>query len=174
MKLQKIAVNRSAERPEGVEIEIVQPESPLESRVLSFLLPGLVRDADRNGRMAFKVPDQFTIEHRGEGTFVLRRVGGEGGFYELPRPMAVLGIRAVGHRFDLVHAELKPRPDAAPLAEGAAARAGEPGEQPAAEGDEEEKAALDADVELGPDEPVEALAQDQEPDEGGDAETRDG
>ena len=38
MKTDKITVNKTSERPEGVEIEIVQPESRLEGKVLCYLL----------------------------------------------------------------------------------------------------------------------------------------
>ena len=38
MKTEKITVNKTADKPEGVEIEIVQPESDMEGRLLAQLL----------------------------------------------------------------------------------------------------------------------------------------
>ncbi len=108
MKTDKIRVNRTTEQPEGIEIEIVKPESELQGDVLSFLLQGMLRDLKQRDRVPYELPDQFTVEHRGEGTFVVSAHVGEGQFYQQPRPIAIVGIRTVGRRFDLVQAELKP------------------------------------------------------------------
>ena len=108
MKTDKIRVNRTTEQPEGIEIEIVKPESELQGGVLSFLLQGMLRDLKQRDRVLYELPDQFTVEHRGEGTFVVSAHVGEGQFYQQPRPIAIVGIRTVGRRFDLVQAELKP------------------------------------------------------------------
>ena len=109
MKTDKITVNKTPEQPDGVEIELVQPEDDLQSSVLSYLLGSAIREAGRNGRLNFELPEQFTVRHRSEGTFVITTAsGGDSQLYEPPRPIAILGIAARGQRFDLIHAELKP------------------------------------------------------------------
>ena len=115
MKTAKIHVNKTAEKPEGVEIEIVQPAEGLEARVMSYLLANAVREARHDHRIPYKLPTAFHIEHRGEGTFVIvgtppppetaAPVAGSG-YYQPPRPLAIVGLRAVGQTFELIHAEL--------------------------------------------------------------------
>jgi len=117
MKTAKIRVNKTAEKPEGVEIEIVQPETAFEGRVIGFLLSHAVREAKHDNRIPYKLPAAFTIEHRGEGTFVVLGtppppqtavpVQG-GGYYQPPRPLAIVGLRVLGQNFELIHAELNP------------------------------------------------------------------
>lgn len=104
MKIQKISVNRTSDKPKGVEIEIVQPETDIQGRLLAFLLPSMLREAKKNGRLSFELPDQFTVNHQGEGTFVVKAAGKAGGIYEQPKPIGMVGIRVSGKRFDLVHA----------------------------------------------------------------------
>ncbi|MAE66183.1 MAG: hypothetical protein CMJ18_18085 [Phycisphaeraceae bacterium] len=106
MKSEKIRINKTAETPDGVEIEIIKPEHAREGRLISFMLPSLLREAKRQGRITWDLPERFKVEHRGEGTFVVNRLGADGDYYALPRPCAIVGIRVRGTRFDLVHAEL--------------------------------------------------------------------
>lgn len=139
MKTAKIRVNKTAEKPEGVEIEIVQPDNAFEGKVLGFLLTHAVREAKHDNRIPYKLPASFTIDHRGEGTFVIQGtptpppsatpVRG-GGYYQPPRPLAIVGLRVLGQNFELIHAELNPealkkvaeaaQPKAQPRAEGSA------------------------------------------------------
>jgi hypothetical protein len=109
MKTDKITVNKTPELPDGVDINIVQPEDDLQSGVLSYLLGSAIREADRNGKLNFELPERFNVRHRSDGTFVITTAsGGDSPLYEPPRPIAIIGIAAKGRRFDLIHAELKP------------------------------------------------------------------
>ncbi len=117
MKTAKVKVNKTEQNPEGVEIEIVQPESNLEGRVLAFLLTTAMHQAKSSNRIPYKLPNTFTVEHSAEGTFLVMGNPSPseratplpgGGYYQPPRPLAIVGIRATGNRFDLVHAELAP------------------------------------------------------------------
>jgi hypothetical protein len=114
----KVHVNKTAEQPEGVEIEIIIPESSLEQRTLSFLLVGTLREIRRAGQMGYELPENFNVEHTNEGTFVVTTVPGPNaqGYYEPARAVSILGIRVAGNGFDLVHAEVK-QPVGAPSAE---------------------------------------------------------
>lgn len=109
MKIEKITVNKTPEQPDGVEIDLVKPEDDLQGRVLSYLLTSAVREANRDGRINYELPDRITVEHRGEGTFVITGSRKESDFYEQPQPLAILGINSRGNRFELIHAELKPQ-----------------------------------------------------------------
>ena len=115
MKTAKIHVNKTPEKPQGVEIDLVQPEGDLESRLLSYLIMHAVREAKRENRIPYKLPAAFSVEHRGEGTFAVvgtptptetaAPVAG-GGYYQPPRALAIVGIRAAGQSFEMIHAEL--------------------------------------------------------------------
>jgi len=119
MKTEKITVNKTPEQPDGVEIEIVQPESKLEGQLLSYLVTSHLKFLKQDGRFTEKLPDNFNVDHRGQGTFVINRMVTDGQYYEQPRPVAIVGIRTMGNRFDLVHAML-PEPTAAAAAAGPA------------------------------------------------------
>ena len=103
MKTDKISINKTVEQPDGVEIEIIQPENKMEEGVLSFLLTGFLRDLKRDGRVSYELPERFRIEHRGNGTFVAFGQS-DGTYYEPPKPLAILGLRHANGRFDLIHA----------------------------------------------------------------------
>lgn len=162
MKTSKIRVNKTPEKPEGVEIDIVVPDGALESRLLGYLLVNAVREAKHDNRIPYKLPAAFTIEHRGEGTFAVMGtppppdtaapVRG-GGYYQPPKPLAIVGIRAVGQTFELIHAELNREAlqraaqakaaageqatgSAAPSAQQGGSEAGQEQPQPAAKGAE--------------------------------------
>src|SRR5438270_714311 len=113
MKTAKIKVNKTAAKPEGVEVEIVQPETAQESRVLGYLMTAAVREAKQNNRIPYKLPGSFAVEHRSEGTFVVMGTPPPppnaaplpgGGYYQPPRPLAIVGLRTFGATFDLIHA----------------------------------------------------------------------
>lgn len=132
MKTAKITVNKTAERPEGIEIEIVQPENPVEERLLGYLLHPMLLQLKHDNRVPYELPARFKVEHRGSGTFVASSYGGEGAYYEPPKPFAIVGIRVAGLTFDIIHAEPKLAPAAAPQAE-AVPPAAAPEAAPAAE-----------------------------------------
>jgi hypothetical protein len=117
MKTAKIHVNKTPEKPEGVEIDIVQPETAFEGRVMSYLLTHAVLQAKHDNRIPYKLPAAFHVEHRGEGTFVVLGTPAPapnaapvpgGGYYQPPRPLAIVGLRMVGQAFEVIHAELNP------------------------------------------------------------------
>jgi len=107
MKVEKITVNKTSEQPDGIEIEIIEPESDFQGRVLSFLLASAVREAKREDRITYDLPDRITVHHKGQGTFVISGMSPEGEYYQPPRPVAIVGIRVAGNTFDLVQAEIK-------------------------------------------------------------------
>lgn len=120
MKTTKVAVNKSADRPDGIEIEVVEPENNLEQRVLSYLLTGYVHNARKGGSLKVDLPEQFTIEYQREGSFVLfagpqgpKTEGGQTTYYQPQTPKAVLAIHAVGNRFDVVYGEVGKKPQQA-------------------------------------------------------------
>ena len=108
MKVEKITVNKTSDQPDGIGIQIIQPQSDIQERVLSFLLASAVREAKREGRITYDIPDQITIDHKGQGTFVISAMSPDGGYYQPPQPVAIVGIRVAGNAFDLVHAEVQP------------------------------------------------------------------
>ena len=114
MKAEKTVVNQTAEQPDGIEIEMVTPESDLDKQLLSYLLASHVRELKQTKQSVFDLPENFIIEHGRKGMFFVKRVVSEGEYYEPPRPVAIVGIRVAGNRFDLIHA---PVPAASPSAE---------------------------------------------------------
>jgi len=104
MTTSKITVNKTPERPEGIEIEVVVPENALEERVLNFLMHPLVTELKRDNRIPYDLPRRYKVEHGGKGTFVLSGYS-DGIYYEPPKPLAVMGLRVAGASFDLIHAE---------------------------------------------------------------------
>ncbi len=106
MKTERITVNKTPERPEGVQIELVQPETELEANLLTFLLPAKLREAKQAGRLQFVLPEKFHLEHKKDGTFVVAGVLGEAQYYQPPRPLAIVGLHKVGAAFDIIHAAI--------------------------------------------------------------------
>ena len=106
MKTDQVRINKTPEQPDGVEIELVQPESDVEGRLLAYLLGAFMREATRQERVPYELPEQFEIQHRSEGTFVLTSQAGanSGGYYQQAKPLAIMGIRVVGNTFDVIHA----------------------------------------------------------------------
>lgn len=70
MKTQTVTINKTADRPEGVEVELVTPESDLEQRVLAHLLAGFMRDAPAQGRVDDALPEDVRYEYTRNGSFV--------------------------------------------------------------------------------------------------------
>ena len=113
MKTIKISVNKSEQQPEGIEIEVVEPENDLEKQVMSFLLSGFVRDTKNRGVLKLELPDQFNVSHEREGSFVLSSgpaspnlSGDVHTYYKPPQPLAVLAIHTVGGRLDVVYGQI--------------------------------------------------------------------
>jgi hypothetical protein len=115
MKTETITVNKTAQNPDGLQIEIVKPQTSLEQRVLSYLLVGQIKQAKERGALPYDLPENFSVEYLREGTFLASAQGAQspGSFYEPPRPIAIFGIRTVsgGRRFDLIHADAKRQTD---------------------------------------------------------------
>lgn len=106
MKTERITVNKTPDRPDGVKIELIQPETELEANLLTFLLPAKLREAKQAGRLQFVLPDKFHLEHKKDGTFVVSGILGQSQYYQPPRPLAIVGLHKVGAGFDIVHAAI--------------------------------------------------------------------
>jgi len=108
MKHQKITINKTEERPEGIEISIVDPETDLEKRLLGFLLESHLMDAKHRKNLALELPEKFRVEYVREGQFVLLTAPGTGAnsYYNPGEPRAVLVIRTVGNSFEVAHAQI--------------------------------------------------------------------
>ena len=106
MKIEKISVNKTPDRPEGIDIDLVKPESGLEGRVMSFLLTSYLRE--RKDNFGFSLPERFSVDHRGEGSFVVAGGQGQSDLYEPPRPIAVVGVQVRGNRLAVVHGAINP------------------------------------------------------------------
>lgn len=119
MKTQKITVNKTAAQPVGQEIDVVVPEGQMEERLLSFALTMFLRDLKRENRIDLDLPKRMDVVYQTEGRYVVRGFGESGtGYYEQPRPIALVGMRWTNGRFDLIHASLTPaKPAAAPAAQ---------------------------------------------------------
>lgn len=113
METKKITVNKSPERPNGVEIEVVVPKDELEIQVLSYLLEGFLRDAHASGKLKMDLPDRSQLSYQNEGSFLVSSAPGTGSnangspYYSPARPLAIVAIQRFGRRFDLAYAEIK-------------------------------------------------------------------
>ncbi len=119
MKTIKVAVNKSEERPDGVEIEVVEPEGTLEQQTLGYLLNGFVRDAASRGTFKLDLPEQYTIAYQREGSFLLSTSpsgpnvrGSSATYYSPGKPLAVLAIHKLANRLDVVYGEISQGDDA--------------------------------------------------------------
>ena len=110
MKTAKIHVNKTEKNPDGLPIEIVQPENQLEERMLTFTLRQLLQTASKDNRLSFELPEGFQVMHQQEGSFLVTGFSGgeqakeQGSYYQPPKPVAVVGLRTVGNNFDMIHA----------------------------------------------------------------------
>ena len=142
MKTIKIRVNKSEEQPDGIEIEVVEPENSLEERVLGFLLTGFVRDTRSRGILKLDLPEQFAVSYEREGSFILSQgpsspnlAGQVHTYYSPSKPLAVLAIHAVGGRLDVVYGELGKRQAGAAAPAASTTEAGDADQQAAAKSD---------------------------------------
>ena len=136
MKTIKICVNKTEEQPEGIEIEVVEPDNDLEKGVLGFLLAGFVRDSSSRGILKLDLPEQFNVTYEREGSFLLNEgpsspnlSGNVHTYYQPSKPLAVLAVHCVGGRLDVVYGEIarrEPAADAQATGEADAAAPGEP------------------------------------------------
>jgi len=110
MKTESITVNKTADNPKGIDLEIVKPQSTVEQRLLSHMLVPYIRAAKERGNLPYDLPDNFTVEYLREGTFLASAQGPRAsqGYYEPAKPIAIFG----GRTFDLIHAEAARRADA--------------------------------------------------------------
>ncbi len=116
MKTDKIKVNKTPQQPDGIEIELIQPENPMEERLLSFLIQPFLVNLKRENRIPYDLPARFEVQHRGSGTFLATGYFESGTYYEPPRPIAIVGLRVAGNGFDLIHADANPKPAGAAVA----------------------------------------------------------
>lgn len=121
MKTEKVTINKTADRPEWVEVELVHPESELEQGVLAHLLAGFMRDAMASGRVNYELPDDLHFEYSRNGSFVAMGRPADApadGMYVPRQPVAIAGIARFGKRFDVIHAALtgQAQPRSAPSA----------------------------------------------------------
>lgn len=114
MKAEKINVNKTPQQPNGVEIEIIVPENRMEEGVLGYLLAGFLRDLKRDNRIPYDLPSQLKINHQTQGTFLVSGTEPNTSYYEPPKPLAIVGVRHLAGRFDLIHAPIPPRTPAQP------------------------------------------------------------
>jgi len=132
MKTTKVSVNKTADKPEGVEINVIEPEDVIEIQVLTYLLQGFVRDAKSRGTFKLELPESFSISYQREGSFLLtsgpqvpNTQGKVHTYYTPPKPLAVLAIHSRGKQLDVVYGEIGSRkpeeaaaaPEAAPAEE---------------------------------------------------------
>jgi hypothetical protein len=123
MKTSKLTINRTPQQPDGVEIDIVQPENPTEQHLLCFLLDGFLRHQVRSGRVVLDLPERFTIEYQGDGGFMVQsmpQANTSYPYYQPPATVTVLLIRQIGTRFDVIYSS-RQDPLAAAAAQGAKA-----------------------------------------------------
>jgi len=144
VKTERITVNKTPDRPDGVQIELVQPKTDLEANVLMYLLPAKLREAKQTGRLNFVLPDRFEIQHKKDGTFVVSGVLETTEYYQPPRPLAIVELHRIGATCDIVHAPIdldklrKQQQQAAKQTKKAAGQGDNQGEeQPADEGGEQ-------------------------------------
>ena len=116
MKTEKITVNATPQQPKVVEIDIVQPEDKTEERLLCYLLTSHIALMKQRDQMPYELSDQFHIDHHRDGTFIAMSqpsTDETGGYYTPPKPVAIIGIRADGPRFDIIHAAVPEQQPAA-------------------------------------------------------------
>ncbi len=110
MKTDKVRVNKTEQRPDGVELEIVVPENEFETQLLSFAIRGYMEVGRSAKKLPYELPAGYTIEHQSNGSFLIAGhvAKEENPYYQPPRPIAVVGVRRVPGGFDIIHADLAP------------------------------------------------------------------
>ena len=131
MKTDKIRVNRTNENPEGIEVDIVQPESPLETKVMEYLLTAFIQHARSSKGLPYDLPADLRVEHQTAGSFAaIGAAKTDSPYYQPPRPLAVMALRQVANGFDVIHAEIK-TPEAPPAQSAPAEKTETPAAPPA-------------------------------------------
>ena len=136
MKTQTLTINKTPERPDGMEVEVLAAETELEQQLLCYLLTLYVRDARSQGTLDLEVPDRFTVRYNAEGSLTLlgEPNTGDSAYYTPAEPRAVFLIRPLGKRFEIGYAPLdaaararRPTPDSSGAgADDASSVAGQP------------------------------------------------
>jgi len=108
MKTRTIAVNKNEQNPKGVELELVVAENKLEERIMKFFVGNLLRFMQDRGTLAVTIPEQFYLEYRDGGSFIVCEMpkSNTEGLYQQGRPHAVVGLRKAGKGFDMVYREV--------------------------------------------------------------------
>lgn len=160
MKTTKVTVNRTPDRPQGVELDVIEPEGDLETELVCFMFAALLRDEIRLGRVKLTLPDDFRVEHRGQGAFMvtsLPRSSTTAPYYVPAQALALVLMRRRGQQFELVYSDGKPQNAAGgavaaqPAAAGEASAPTEAAEQaPAVTQDLESNESSDASVQPPP------------------------
>jgi hypothetical protein len=111
MKTTKLTVNRTPDRPDGVELEVLEPVGELEEQAMCFMLAGLLRDEIRQGRVKLTLPDDFKVEHRSEGAFLVSSLPKSmttAPYYVPSQAQALVLLRRRGSQLELVYSDGKP------------------------------------------------------------------
>jgi len=109
MKLEPKSVNKSDESPDGVEIQVVEAENDVESKLLCHLLRDHLKQLKDSGRLNLDLPKHFSVDYRDGGVFILTRdanselATGTLEMYQIPRPFAVVLMHLTRGRFDLAY-----------------------------------------------------------------------
>ncbi|MCC6581130.1 MAG: hypothetical protein IT440_11885 [Phycisphaeraceae bacterium] len=109
MEIKTITVNKTQDRPEGVKLDVVVPQSPLETDLICYLLTGFLRQAQTAGRVKLDLPESFQIRYQSEGSYLVSTAPGSAHgtpYYAPPRPLAVVAVQRFGKRFDIAYANV--------------------------------------------------------------------
>jgi len=110
MQVKTISVNKTAEKPEGVNINVVVPEGQVETDVMNYLLIGFLQSARQGGGLKMDLPDRFMVAHQADGSFLVSSEPGmktKSGYYSPPEPLAIVALQQHGKRFDLAYAQIR-------------------------------------------------------------------
>ncbi len=113
MKTETITVNKTEENPDGLKLDVVIPTTPMEENLLIFFLKSHLKQAKAADQVPYELPENFMLKYQKEGTFLVSNFPSEDmsgtQYYQNPTPIALVGIRTDGARFELIQAELKPQ-----------------------------------------------------------------
>lgn len=113
MKINSVTVNKNEQNPDGVPIDLIEPESKLEQDCLAYLIGGFLRNLREAGQLSLDLPERFRVEYGANASFVLSETGAGGGYYQAPKPALVVGLRKAGRGFDMVFRDLRKQSSAA-------------------------------------------------------------
>lgn len=113
MKTTKMTINKTAEKPEGLTVNIVQPESVLEQDLMCYMLRSHLQHAKSQKSLSLELPTGFSVQYVKDGQFAMMSGPTSSGsaaspYYDSGRALAVLVILQSGNRFEIAHAALKP------------------------------------------------------------------